>query len=184
MVFNQQPSLHHIRVFGCKAFAHVVGKGITKWDKKAVECILAGYNASSKNYLLFVPSEKRYIQQAKHVDFVETCMSRKEINTRDETPTMEDLQITVDTKQTIFKPLEGQHDGNHSDEQPDEDELVIDVTPVERAESWAEEVEREENETSNESSQLRRTTRNRRQAEKYQAGFKAMSAIQLTEPQS
>jgi hypothetical protein len=36
----------------------------------------------------------------------------------------------------------------------------------------------------NESSQLKRTTRNRRKSEKYQAGFTAMIAVQLVEPQS
>ena len=45
--------------------------GARKWEAKSVECILTGYSAVSKNYIIYVPAESRYIEQAKHVDFLE-----------------------------------------------------------------------------------------------------------------
>jgi transposase InsO family protein len=62
--YELKPSLHHVRVFGCKAFAHVMSYR-NKWDAKFVECVLVGYNPSSKE-----PNERKFIEQARRVTFV------------------------------------------------------------------------------------------------------------------
>jgi len=103
VIFKKKPSLHHVKIFGCRAMAHVMTNR-NKWDPKAIECVLVGYNSSNKNYILYVSAENQYIQHAKHVSFVEESIVSKN-NTCDKSMTMdlEDLRITDSTVGTLPK---------------------------------------------------------------------------------
>jgi hypothetical protein len=46
--FGKNPSLSHLRVFGCNAFVHVPKEKRNKLDNKAVKCIFNGYNDGMK----------------------------------------------------------------------------------------------------------------------------------------
>lgn len=73
LIFKKKPSLHHVKIFGCKAFAHILDHK-KKWSPKTRECILVGYSTMSKCYRLWVIAEKKYIEQARHVTFREDLM--------------------------------------------------------------------------------------------------------------
>jgi hypothetical protein len=165
MVFGKKPSLHHVRTFGCKAFVHKMNNH-KKWDAKALECILVGYNSTSKNYILYVPSKGSYIEQAKHVDFMENCEDSNEID----------------------PPVKGAAKDNYEDEDimeihreieyMDEDGLIPaqdlhDVSAdTSGISSWADDVEMDQSQQQEEP-ESSRPKRNRKQVQKYQAGFQA-----------
>jgi transposase InsO family protein len=67
---GRQPSLGHLRVFGCLAYAHVPDLKRGKLDVKARACVLVGYSAESKAYLLYDP-DGRSVITSKDVTFVE-----------------------------------------------------------------------------------------------------------------
>jgi len=77
-IFNRKPSVHHLKIFGCKAYAHIMeeSRGGKKWTSRTRECLFVGYNSLNKNYRLYVPSERRYIEQVKHVVFSEESIRK------------------------------------------------------------------------------------------------------------
>ena len=52
-------AVSHLRVFGCKAYAHVPKDECGKLDSKASECILVGYGEETKGYRLYDPNKRR-----------------------------------------------------------------------------------------------------------------------------
>ena len=55
---DHRHSLRHLRVFGCKAYAHVPKEKQTKLDNKAVKCMFIGYSYGVKGYKLWDPIAK------------------------------------------------------------------------------------------------------------------------------
>ena len=51
----------HLRVFGCKAFAHIPKYERRKLDAKSIECIFVGYCTDQKAYKLFHPISHKLI---------------------------------------------------------------------------------------------------------------------------
>lgn len=51
-----KPKVSHLRVFGCKAFAHVPKDERRNLDAKLIKCIFIGYCTDKKTYKLFDPS--------------------------------------------------------------------------------------------------------------------------------
>jgi hypothetical protein len=47
---GKNPSVSHLKVFGCDAFVHVPKEKRSKLDNKAVECIFIGYKEGMKGY--------------------------------------------------------------------------------------------------------------------------------------
>ena len=56
--YGTKPSVKHLRVFGCLAYAHIPLKQRTKLDPKSEDCTFVGYDDDSKGYRLF--SHKRH----------------------------------------------------------------------------------------------------------------------------
>ena len=61
LVTGNRPSLEHIRIFGSKAFAHVRDETRSKWEKKAKEMILVGFNLETNSYRLWDASQRRIV---------------------------------------------------------------------------------------------------------------------------
>jgi hypothetical protein len=133
-----KPSLHHVRVFGCKASVHVMTNR-NKWDAKAVECVLVGYNSSSSNYALYIPKEGKYkhvtchfgessvAHPARHVSFMEEYESDKN----------DGLEIFIITEHTSLLNLRSEDENSMS---LDDGGLVISLTPEESTVSCAQKV--------------------------------------------
>jgi len=49
-------AIHRLKVFGCKAFAHIPKQNRKKLDAKAIKCIFVGYCSEFKAYKMFDPS--------------------------------------------------------------------------------------------------------------------------------
>ncbi|XP_025674246.1 uncharacterized protein [Arachis hypogaea] len=58
---GKRPSIHHFRVFGCIAYAHVPDQLRKKLDDKGEKCIFIGYSTDSKAYKLYNPVSKKVI---------------------------------------------------------------------------------------------------------------------------
>jgi hypothetical protein len=52
---SKEPSLTHIKVFGCDAYVHVPKENKSKLDKKAEKCIFIGYKDGLKGYKNWSP---------------------------------------------------------------------------------------------------------------------------------
>ena len=86
---GRKPSIGHLRVFGCLAYALVPVKQCQKLDDKAVKCIFVGYSSESKGYRLYHPQSK-HILISWDVVFVEdvvqpllSCTKETRISSRD-----------------------------------------------------------------------------------------------------
>jgi hypothetical protein len=52
---GKKPSVRHLHVFGCEAYAHVPKEKRSKLENKAVKCIFIGYSVGVKGYKLWDP---------------------------------------------------------------------------------------------------------------------------------
>ena len=50
--FGKNPSIRHLHVFGCGAYAYVPKEKISNLENKVVKCIFIGYNVGVKGYKL------------------------------------------------------------------------------------------------------------------------------------
>jgi hypothetical protein len=58
---GKEPSLTHIKVFGCDAYVHVPKENKSNLDKKAEKCIFIGYKDGLKGYKLWKPETKKVV---------------------------------------------------------------------------------------------------------------------------
>jgi hypothetical protein len=58
---GKEPSLTHLKVFGCDAYVHVPKENRIKLDKKAEKCIFIGYKDGIKGYKLWNPETKKVV---------------------------------------------------------------------------------------------------------------------------
>jgi hypothetical protein len=65
-----KPDVFHLRVFGCKAFAHVPDEKRTKLESKSMPCVFLGYCAGTKAYCLMCVETKRIVK-SRDVMFIE-----------------------------------------------------------------------------------------------------------------
>jgi transposase InsO family protein len=59
---GRKPDVSHLRVFGCKAFAHVPDEKTTKLESKSMPCVFLGYHEDTKAYRLMCVETKRIIK--------------------------------------------------------------------------------------------------------------------------
>jgi len=67
---GRKPNVFHLRVFGCKAFAHVPDEKRTKLKSKSMPCVFLGYYEGTKTYCLMCLETKRIIK-SRDVMFIE-----------------------------------------------------------------------------------------------------------------
>jgi hypothetical protein len=58
---GKEPSLTHLKVFGCDAYVHVPKENKSKLDKKVEKCIFIGYKDGLKGYKLWNPETKKVV---------------------------------------------------------------------------------------------------------------------------
>ncbi len=67
---GRKPDVSHLRVFGCKAFAHVPDEKRTKLESKSMPCVVLGYYEGTKVYRSMCVETKRIIK-SRDVVFIE-----------------------------------------------------------------------------------------------------------------
>ncbi len=67
---GRKPDVSHLRVFGCKALAHVLDEKRTKFESKSMPCVFLGYYEGTKAYPLMCVKTKRIIK-SRDVVFIE-----------------------------------------------------------------------------------------------------------------
>ncbi len=67
---GKKPNVFHLRVFGCKAFAHVPHEKRTKLESKSMPCVFLGYYEGTKAYCLMCVETKRIVK-SRDVVFIE-----------------------------------------------------------------------------------------------------------------
>ena len=58
---GKEPSLTHLKVFGCDAYVHVPKENMSTLDKKAEKSIFIGYKYGLKGYKLWNPETKKVV---------------------------------------------------------------------------------------------------------------------------
>jgi hypothetical protein len=67
---GRKPDVFHLKVFGCKAFAHVPNEKRTKLESKSMPCVFLGYYEGTKAYRLMCVKTMRIIK-SRDVVFIE-----------------------------------------------------------------------------------------------------------------
>eukprot|EP00253_Pinus_taeda_P019494 PITA_19494 len=77
--YGYKPKVSHLRVFGCKAFAHIPKDERRKLDAKSIKCIFIGYCDKHRAYKLFDPNTHRLLA-SRDVVFHEIANEGNKIN--------------------------------------------------------------------------------------------------------
>ena len=115
---GNKPSVNHLKVFGCTAYAHISKEERKKLDAKAKKCILMGYGTCVKGYRLYNPVEKKIIY-SRDVVFDENTFGLRTDNEMNHKDASEMIKlITFDTPHD---------DSNHIPVEEDEHEALPNV---------------------------------------------------------
>ncbi|KAF6203143.1 hypothetical protein GE061_003559 [Apolygus lucorum] len=87
--------LSHLRVFGCRAFAHIPAAKRTKLEAKSKEYVFTGYCENTKGYRLIDPENPKYIEKARDVIFLEEEMIGEPDNFDEKPTSKDDGEITI-----------------------------------------------------------------------------------------
>ena len=134
---DRKPSVAHLRVFGCLAYALVPEQHRRKLDDKAVKCIFVGYSSESKGYRLYHPQTKR-ILVSRDVVFVEdaiqpllSCTKETSVSSKDMYDTLMPLftggQSSAGPNEETSQPLHVSYDDvDHSISDADLHDALVD----------------------------------------------------------
>uniref|UniRef100_A0A2N9IRB9 Integrase catalytic domain-containing protein n=1 Tax=Fagus sylvatica TaxID=28930 RepID=A0A2N9IRB9_FAGSY len=109
---GEDASYAHLKVFGCKTFAHVPKEQRLKLDDKATPCIFVGYGDAEFGYKLWDPKKKKMIRSRDVVfhenenikDFEKSEKSKSTVEgVSDLTPTSSSSDITTDIEEVQVK---------------------------------------------------------------------------------
>ena len=98
-----KPNVEHLRVFGCKVYAHVPAEKRKKLDQKAEKGVFVGYLEGSKGYKIYIPETQKFIR-SRDVVFRENSFGNSERDTDSEAAST--LDIISEEKQPESDPVE------------------------------------------------------------------------------
>ena len=105
---GEDASYVHLKVFGCKTFAHVLREQRLKLDDKATPCIFVGYGDAKFGYKLWDPKKKKMIKSRDMIfhdnenitDFEKSKKSKSIVEgVSDITPTSSSSNIATDIEE-------------------------------------------------------------------------------------
>ena len=102
---GHKPSLRHLKVFGCEAYAHVPKEKRTKLDKKAIKCIFIRYSYGVKGYKLWDPIAQK-VCYSKSVIFRETKPSSITVHPERIEEKKYVIQLPATLEKVELRPLE------------------------------------------------------------------------------
>jgi hypothetical protein len=82
-LYGSKPTIHNLKVFGCKDFAHIPKENRKKLDAKGIKCIFIGYCSEFKKLKLFNPSTHK-VFASRYVLFHEKEAGNHDINNHEE----------------------------------------------------------------------------------------------------
>jgi transposase InsO family protein len=149
-VFNgYKPEVKHLRIFGCKAFAHIPKDDRRKLDAKSLECVFVGYCNDQKAYKLFHPSSHKIIASRDVVFHEHTDNSDKTDQGNTYANNDEHVKLSpIVEEQEVEQPQENQQEqgsrsrsnsensrssmstSNSSDDETAESRRIMDGTPT------------------------------------------------------
>ncbi|XP_018403755.1 PREDICTED: retrovirus-related Pol polyprotein from transposon TNT 1-94 [Cyphomyrmex costatus] len=119
---NRKPDLQHLRIFGCKAMAHIPKQLRKKWDAKSSEYIFVGYYEDSKAYRLWDP-EHRSIVKARDVIFLENTKTTVSPDpTKKEDSSQKELVPLIDLEDNAH--IEQEDPANEEEDTEENQEIV------------------------------------------------------------
>jgi hypothetical protein len=59
--FGKKPGVHHLRTFGCMAYAKKLGPGVSKLSDRSIPGVFLGYEPGSKAYRIYDPVNRKLI---------------------------------------------------------------------------------------------------------------------------
>jgi hypothetical protein len=93
---GKNPSLTHLRVFGCDAHVHVPKENRSKLDKKAKKCIFIGYKDGLKGYKLWNQETKKVVYSQDVVFREIKDVVKKEVLLKEEEPDKIEFELKDD----------------------------------------------------------------------------------------
>ena len=134
---GDKPSVNHLKVFGCAAYAHISKEERRKLDPKGKKCILLGYGTTVKGYRLYSLGDNRVIY-SRDVVFDENSygFEKEEIETTDEA--VKTIEIELSNGET---DKTAENSATPEAEEQDEDEPPLrrstrEKRPTERYGVW------------------------------------------------
>src|SRR4029078_5287093 len=168
--YGKKPTVRHLRVWGCTAYAHVAQEKRSKFDAKAVKCIMIGYSESSKAWRLWDTERKRLIV-SRDVTFNE-FISENVSSVVTQSVAAETVEVPVTSVQP---PTEQHNEEKQPAEEPVEQPVAVAVADEEQAAQAVGEVV----------DSVRRSARHHRQpGEWWKANSSEQANIALSEPQT
>lgn len=79
---GQKIDLSHLRIFGCRTFAHIPKQFRGKFDVKSQPMIMVGYCENTKGYRLIDPNNLTSIHKCRDVVFMEGIMHMKDFSSQ------------------------------------------------------------------------------------------------------
>ncbi|MCH81754.1 retrovirus-related pol polyprotein from transposon tnt 1-94, partial [Trifolium medium] len=113
---GSKPSVHHFRVFGCLAFAHVPDSQRTKLDDKSIKCVHLGVSDESKAYKLYDPEKKKIIVSRDVVFEENKSWEWNKSNTKKNSEVIDD-EIEIESTEPITVNVEGNNENEGVDAQ-------------------------------------------------------------------
>jgi hypothetical protein len=95
---KKNPSVEHLRVFGCVAFAHIPKERRQKWDDKGEKCIFIGYSEQSKAYKLYNPKTKELIINRDVIFLEDEAWNDQQGTTQDVGATIPPMELSNGTQ--------------------------------------------------------------------------------------
>jgi len=168
--YGKKPTVRHLRVWGCIAYAHVAQEKRSKFEAKAVKSIMIGYSESSKAWRLWDTERKRLIV-SRDVTFNEfITVNVSSVVTQSVAAETVEVPVT-----SVQPPTEQHNEEKQPAEEPVEQPVAVAVAEQEQAAQPVGEVV----------DSVRRSARHHRQpGEWWKANSSEQANIALSEPQT
>ena len=113
-------SYNHLKVFGCKAFIHILKEQRTKLDDKVIPCILIGYGDNEFDYKFWDP-EKRKVIRSRNVFFHEDWIM-KDSNKEEQQLEKVIMDVTIDPPLQFTGEEDAQNEGDTPEAIPNDND--------------------------------------------------------------
>jgi hypothetical protein len=177
-LYGSKPAVNNLKVFGCKAFAHIPKENRRKLDAKATKCIFIGYCSEFKAYKLFDPITHK-VFASRDVLFHEQEAGNHDDNIHEEWQRLLDEGVKEEQQQQQQQPTQQQPSPQRQQPSPQRQQQQQEegLNDMENSGSHSSpSSEDRSSQSGEEDNQLRRSSRQIRLPERYK-DYALMSSI-------